>query len=232
MSPDRPPPRSACPSAFRPHDLLRLAAIDALIGTGPMPATMPGWVRPALAAAPWVVVRRAPAPDGHIAVGVRGTARDERWAAWLPTRAVCEQCPPEAVADRYDRLPAPRRAALPALAAVPRLAALLIRLGLRGGPTGSVGFELASGRPTATPGSDLDAVVRADTPLDRAVAAVLAAGIGALPVRCDLLLETPNGAVALAEYARGPGPVALRGPRGPRLVADPWAPSPYEETRP
>lgn len=213
---------------LRPHDLLRIAAGNDLTGTGPIPP----WVRPALAVAPWVVVRRAPAPEGQIAVGVRGTARDERWAALLPTLAISAQCPPEAVAAHYDRLPSQRRASLPALAAVPRLMSILTRLGLRGGPTGSVGFELASGRPTATPSSDLDAVVRADTPLDRALAAALAAEVAALPVRCDLLLETPGGAVALAEYARGPGPVALRGPQGPRLVADPWAPLPYEETRP
>ena len=43
-----------------------------------------------------------------------------------------------------------------------------------------------------------------------------------LPVRIDVLLETPAGAVALAEYARGKSVVMLRSPQGPRLVADPW----------
>jgi phosphoribosyl-dephospho-CoA transferase len=41
-------------------------------------------------------------------------------------------------------------------------------------------------------------------------------------VRIDVLLETPNGAVALAEYANSVDHMLLRSAQGPRLVRDPW----------
>lgn len=214
------------PHAPLPHDLLRIADGDSLCGDAPAP----DWVSAALAAAPWVVVRRAASRQGAVAVGVRGGERHQRWAAWLEPAAILERRTPDALTACLSRLPPQRRTAIPALAALPRLADALTRLGLGGGPTGSVGFELASGQATATVSSDLDAVVRADRRLDRAIAADLlriAAGLG---VRCDILLETPGGGVALGEYARG-GAVALRTPDGPRLVADPWASTIEESLR-
>ena len=44
-----------------------------------------------------------------------------------------------------------------------------------------------------------------------------------LPVRVDVQLEVPRGAVALAEYAAARGPLVLRTVDGARLVRDPWA---------
>jgi phosphoribosyl-dephospho-CoA transferase len=206
-------------TSIRPHDLLRIEDVRDLVSNTPAP----NWVAAELAVAPWAVVRRAPAPPGWVAVGIRGSSRRERWAALLRTRSILELWPPEAVAARLEALPLRRRTDIPAIAAVGSLAAALARLQLQGGPTGSVGFELVSGRATATEASDLDAIVRAEAPMARSLAAELAAEIAGLSARCDLLLETPNGAVALAEYVRGPGPVALREPQGPRMVSDPWA---------
>jgi len=92
----------------------------------------------------------------------------------------------------------------------------------RWGPAGSVAFELASGLPCTTPGSDLDLVLQADQPIARASAATLHAQLSTLPVRIDLLVETPRGAVALSEYVSASGVTLLRGADGPRLVRDPW----------
>jgi phosphoribosyl-dephospho-CoA transferase len=94
-------------------------------------------------------------------------------------------------------------------------------LGLAWGPTGSVGFELATGVAVADPASDLDVVVRAPEPWSLARARELTDGLARLPVRVDTQLDTPSGAVALTEYARG-GRVLLRTPDGPKLVNDPW----------
>ncbi|MDE1147506.1 MAG: malonate decarboxylase holo-ACP synthase [Azospirillaceae bacterium] len=206
-------------SFFLPHDLLKLETLNDLEGDTPAP----DWVADSLATAPWVVVRRAMAPTGQVAVGVRGRERHQRWGARLPIKAVAECWRPEAVVERLAMLPPARAAVVPALAAIPDLMAALAARGLVGGPTGSTGFELASGRPTATAASDLDAMVRAPKLLERALAVDLVQALAVLAVRCDVVLETPAGAIALAEYARAPGPVAARGPHGPRLVADPWA---------
>jgi phosphoribosyl-dephospho-CoA transferase len=57
-------------------------------------------------------------------------------------------------------------------------------------------------------------------------AARLQAELSSLPVRIDVLLETPNGAVSLAEYSASVGAMLLRSALGPRLVPDPWSAHP------
>lgn len=197
------------------HALLRIARPGALLGVGVFPA----WAEAALARAPWVVVRRARSCDGLIPVGVRGATRAERLAAWLPPQAVLECLTPPQLAGRARWQSA---AQVPALAALAAVAALMHRQLLDWGPCGSVGFELASGVATATADSDLDLMVGARTPLTRAAAAELHAALALLPVRADVLLEGPQGAVALGEYAAARRPLLLRTADGPRLVDDPW----------
>jgi phosphoribosyl-dephospho-CoA transferase len=74
----------------QPHDLVRLADPDAILA-----GTEPAWVGVALAAAPWAVIRRAPAPAGHLAAGVRGPARHQRHAMLIPAGAVAGITRPE-----------------------------------------------------------------------------------------------------------------------------------------
>jgi phosphoribosyl-dephospho-CoA transferase len=89
-----------------------------------------------------------------------------------------------------------------------------------------VGFELASGVPTATTSSDLDLLVRAPQPLSWETAEALLTHLAKASVRIDAQIETPSGAIALAEYVqRGPDGqtrMLLRTTDGPRLVCNPW----------
>lgn len=201
------------------HALLRIAHPEALAGAGALPA----WAEAALASAPWVVVRRDRSREGLIPVGVRGRDRAERLAAWLHPDAVLECLTPPQLAARSGWRSWARRAHLPALAALEAAAALMRRHELLWGPCGSVGFELASGAATVTAQSDLDLIVEARAPLPRAAAAGLQAALAQLPVRADVLLEGPQGGVALEEYAAGRTPLMLRTTDGPRSVHDPWA---------
>lgn len=194
----------------RPHDLLRLTGTDGLRDT------LPGWARASLTASPWGVVRRAPHPPGRVPIGVRGPERWQRHAALVPAHAVSRRLAPEELAGRR-----PRRSAL--AAALSAVAALLAAEDLMWGPVGSVGFELATGRPATHAGSDLDLLIRAPCGLERTRAARLAAALAGLPVRIDCQLETPSGGVGLTEWARSSGPVMARTDHGPRLVRDPWA---------
>lgn len=92
--------------------------------------------------------------------------------------------------------------------------------GCRGGPTGSVGFELATELPTATPVSDLDLLVRIPRG-SSGVLTLLAAlhrEFRSLAVRVDCQIETLSGAVALAELVGGQSDVMVRTDAGPRLV--------------
>lgn len=197
-----------------PHDLLALDLGHPATMRALQPA--PGWARRALEVAPWVVVRRAVAPRGLVAVGVRGTARVERHPMVLDPAVVTRQVPPE------DLTAVPVDAArVAALRVLPAVRRLLAGTGWAWGPTGSVGFELATGRPAATEASDLDLLLRWPARVPVPAAARLLNRLHALPVRVDVQVETPCGGVALAEYAAGAHLLA-RTPYGPELVADLW----------
>jgi phosphoribosyl-dephospho-CoA transferase len=181
----------------------------------------PAWVSTSLARAPWVVVRRARGPAGLIPVGVRGSARAERFAALLAPQAVAARVAPEdLIAERvwHHMLRGRWMGPIRVLDAVDEL---FSSLGLVWGPTGSVGFELATGVAAAGTASDLDVIVRAPEPWPLESAREIAEHLNGFPVRVDAQLDVPVGALSLAEYARG-GRVLLRTPDGPRLTWDPW----------
>jgi phosphoribosyl-dephospho-CoA transferase len=203
------------------HSLLRVTDLDALLWD----VRRPAWTWAALQLAPWTVVRRAPPRLELWPVGVRGSQRAQRSAAWLPPCAMQECITPQMLAAQRVWRQLPRIPAMPAIAALDEVAAVLAAHGYAGrwGPGGSVGFELASGVPSTTAGSDLDLVLSVDEPMARNAAIRLHADLAKLPVRIDLLLETPQGAAALADYAGGEGATLLRSALGPRLVADPWS---------
>jgi phosphoribosyl-dephospho-CoA transferase len=92
--------------------------------------------------------------------------------------------------------------------------------GLPWGPTGSVGFELATAIPTATPQSDLDLLVRVPSGVSATLTllAALHRQFRSLAARVDCQVETPSGAVALAELVDGASDVMVRTAAGPRLV--------------
>jgi phosphoribosyl-dephospho-CoA transferase len=201
------------------HSLLRVADLNALVWESD-PAD---WAMQSLRLAPFVVVRRSqPRPD-FLPVGVRGHRRSQRTAAWLAAGAVRECVTPQMLtarrAWRTRALPA-----APALDVLEQAAAIFDVRGMTGrwGPGGSVGFELLSGVRHTTPASDLDIVLCAEDPLEHSNAARLLADLSNLSVRVDVLLETPNGAVALAEYVGNPTLMLLRTANGPRWVRDPW----------
>lgn len=205
------------------HDLLHIAQPLRTV----MPVdnqSLPAWAVRSLTAAPWVVVRRA-AGDEALAVGIRGSDRGERLAAHVTTGAVRQVVRPHDLPRRAAGIPAGRRTAVPALAALLQALPQLNAYQVRWGPGGSVGFELATGVPTARSTSDLDLVIEARAPVSRDAATRLLAILDQLPVRADALLETPYGAVSLAEYARSETqPVLTRTADGPRLTTNPWRP--------
>ncbi len=206
------------------HDILRVRRLEAFDNE-------PAWVRDAFARAPFVVVRRAQAAAGYVAAGVRGAARNERYGTWTRSEDIEAVLNPEALLSLRSAL-APERAGLPVFVA---LDALCREPSYPGsypgsyvwGPTGSAGFELATGVPTVTANSDLDLLIRMPNHLthDEAarIQALLDQHAAQAGVRIDAQLETPAGGVALAEYASGKARVMARHAGGPQLVADPWA---------
>ncbi|MET7422649.1 phosphoribosyl-dephospho-CoA transferase MdcG domain-containing protein [Dactylosporangium sp. NPDC005555] len=129
----------------RTHDLLRLTDPAAVV-----PAAAPPWVAEALEAVPWVVVRRGAAPNGHLAVGVRGPERHQRHAAWVRAGDVRCVVRPEQLRPPDD----PGRDRTPALAALRAIGPVLDGSGPAWSPTGGNGLDL---NPTGGNGLDLNA---------------------------------------------------------------------------
>jgi phosphoribosyl-dephospho-CoA transferase len=200
-----------------PHDLLRLAP-----GT-PNLSDAPAWVLASLKRAPFVVVRRAVSLNGLIAVGVRGEIRSERYGSWLDPRYVELVLRPETLRDVQALA---SRSTLPAFTLLEAISPLCDATGYVWGPTGSVGFELASGCPTVTQTSDLDLLMRVSERLDRTTAKTLFDALSQAALdhgtRIDIQIQTRDAAFSLAEFAHAGARVMLRCADGPKLVADPW----------
>ena len=178
------------------------------------PADAPAWVLAALGAGQPVVVRLAIAQPGHVAVGVRGRLREQRFAAEMPLALVQRRVVPEALREVIS----PRD--LPALRALVQLRPVLAQKDW--GVSGSAGFELATGIEALHASSDLDLILRAPEPLERRDAADLQAILDTADCVVDLQLQTPFGAVALREWAGSSRRVLLKAASGAHLVIDPW----------
>ncbi|GAC1301347.1 MAG: malonate decarboxylase holo-ACP synthase [Vulcanimicrobiaceae bacterium] len=190
------------------HDLVRVDA--ATIGRLDLPA----WARASLARAPWLVVRRTRDPSG-IPVGVRGSAREERRATVIGAGDVVALRRPE------DRVAAARLSD-GRLGETARLLDGAARAAaLAWGPTGSYGFELASGVPATHAGSDLDCIVRGNGATQTTLLAFAASCSDiarALHARIDVEIAFDHLGVALIEYASGRPQIAAKTADGPALV--------------
>jgi phosphoribosyl-dephospho-CoA transferase len=208
------------------HDLIRLR--EPILPTADGQA--PSWVELTLRRTPWVVVRRGWVRDGMIPVGVRGLTRSQRFAAFVAVGEIAERVSPEGLAASGHIIQQTRKDAVPALAALDRVAGLLQRCGYRWGPGGSVGFEIATGVATATASSDLDLILRQDCrPASRpgvpgapATDLLAALTLAAAPASIDVMIETPLGGVSLADLSAMRAQVLVRTPCGPRMSVDPW----------
>ncbi len=202
-----------------PHDLLWVASRDALVTHEPLP----DWATTGRLAHAPVVVRREQVGDrALIPVGLRGQTRSQRMGAYLHHDAVLRVVRPETLARNAawrNQLTLQR---FSAVAALDDLAPSLDSTGLCWGPTGSIGFTLATGLPVLHAHSDLDLVVRAPAPLTPAQAAILRTVLRRSPCRVDMQIDTGRGAFSFAEWANGNGRVLLKTDIGPLLTGDPW----------
>jgi phosphoribosyl-dephospho-CoA transferase len=183
----------------------------------------PDWVAASLARACWVVVCRSSPLEGMLPVGIRGNSREQRFAAYLPVEAIVDRITPEDLVHRGSWRFSRRGGELPALRDLDLVCQLMADFGLQWGPTGSVGFEIATGVPTTKMNSDLDLLIRAPSELTLDLCRRLRIRLSEkVAPRTDVLIETGTGAIALDEYVRGGMPILLRSSTGPKLVYNPW----------
>lgn len=201
----------------RTHDLLEIDAKRLLASQ----ASAPQWAEGELRKSPFAVVRRGRAPRHEIPIGVRGTGRNQRWAALCHSKLVKSVLTPAQLLTLA--IPTSRANAIPALRALDVLKERWMESVLPWGPGGSVGFELASGRHVVTPESDLDIVIYAERRMTAEEAKSLCDRAMNLPVVVDIRVETPVCGFSLKEFAgRNRAAILLRVPRGIVLAKDPW----------
>jgi phosphoribosyl-dephospho-CoA transferase len=191
----------------RPHDLLRVESV------APLCRDAPAWVRAALRAAPWVVVRRDRCEPDRVPVGIRGAERCQRYGSEIGMAMIAETLSPPELLGRIDNLPD-----LPATQALHQAAQLLAPTMLLWGPGGSVGFTLASGVCAITPDSDLDLVFTAHRVPPRRTLAVVREALRTLPARVDVQLDLPVGGIAVDDLLGGADRVLVRTADGPVLT--------------
>ena len=152
-------------------------------------------------------------------VGIRGLARSQRFAACLAVVEIADRLSPEDLTDVASTCivrEAQGCGAGPGCAG-PCRAHLWRRRGHRWGPGGSVGFEIATGVPTATASSDLDVILRQDQPARAVRRRSICTPLWSKrqPRRgSTCILETPRGGVSLADLAACRGRVLVRTPDG------------------
>src|SRR6478672_11275397 len=105
----------------RPHDLLWLDEASAVV---PLDA-VPAWATAAWLSVAPVVVRRAPPLPGHVPIGLRGVARNERCAAHVADDRIIRKVSPRDIACHVSRYPLVRESKLPCLRTLARLALAL-----------------------------------------------------------------------------------------------------------
>ena len=216
LSSSLPAPREV--REFYPHDLLWVRDWHGLHASAPLPAWAGAeW----MARAPVVVRREQVEGMALIPVGLRGRARSERMAAYLESGAVLRRLSPETLA-RQAAWRLPGLECLPAAIALECIAPLLDASGLCWGPTGSMGFALASGLPALREQSDLDILVRCDAPFTQGQAQMLAEMLDGHGCRIDMQIDTGHGGFAFTEWTRSHGRVLLKTGLGPFLTGDPW----------
>jgi phosphoribosyl-dephospho-CoA transferase len=203
-----------------PHDLLRISDGRDLVYL----TDAPDWVAVSLERAPYVVVRRILSSREMVPVGVRGPERHQRFGGYLSYDSVQDRIQPELLSQEQRWLGNRRSVGIPALEALPSVKRIMDYYALDWGPTGSVGFELASQMSTATYSSDLDLIIRAPGRISRDLMCSVHAALSRFSCRIDVQIETPYGAVLGAEWVNGVGSLLRKQVTGPVLVGDPWAP--------
>src|SRR6202795_3560287 len=90
-------------STILPHYLLNVNAAEVILADGQGDQCVPSWVVRELWEISLVVVRRAVVTLDRIPVGIRGSVRSQRWAAWCPPKAIEQIVTPTDLLNRVAR---------------------------------------------------------------------------------------------------------------------------------
>ena len=196
---------------MRVHDIVRFRDI----GDITFHEEVPDWVRARPACRHHAVVRRMKTNAQTVAIGLRGKGRSERIAGFINKADIEEIISPESLVggpahDRNSRFHD----------ILTEIDAIVSPFGYKWGPTGSVGFELATGITVTTHASDLDMTVYVPANPDYEALIQLDQQLQRYPLRMDVQIEFGQmGAALLPDIVKFKSGFLLRTSSGP-LIAE------------
>ncbi|KGR76252.1 malonate decarboxylase holo-ACP synthase [Ureibacillus sinduriensis] len=175
------------------HDIVRFEAMSDIENT----IDQPGWVKDAPTAKNFGVVRRMPITDKIVPIGLRGNKREQRYGAFIHERNIIQVISPISLVGRVERLA--DRLYFPALLSIKEE---FKKYKLAWGPTGSVGFEIATSIQATTPSSDIDICLYLNE-IETELLVKLGNFLDGLDRRIDVQVELPSiGAFLLNDYLK------------------------------
>src|SRR5258708_13633707 len=177
---------------LRPHYLLKIDTAAISFGNSSFNESVPASVRRDLEETNFVVVRRGVIDGRWVPIGIRGSQRFQRWAAWYPPDAIQEIVKPMDLLTRVNTVN--HRNTSPAHRALRSLMNAWRSLIYPWGPAGSLGFEVATGKQTTTMQSDLDVLIYADEPFPPRDSQRLLTSAVDLQTKIDIRITTPLSA--------------------------------------
>lgn len=193
------------------HDIVRFRDV----GTIAFHEEVPDWVKARPASRHHAVVRRMKTTAQTVAIGLRGKGRSERIAGFIKKADIEEIITPQSLVsglahDRNSRFHD----------ILTEIDAIVSPFGYEWGPTGSIGFELATGIPVTTHTSDLDMTVYVPSSPDYQVLVQLYEQLQQCSLRIDAQIEFGKmGAALLADMVKFKSGFLLRTSSGP-LIAE------------
>jgi phosphoribosyl-dephospho-CoA transferase len=203
---------------YMTHEILKIRVDKKIL------PIIPDWAQKQLEAYPYVVVRRVPVEGEGIPIGIRGESRDRRQAAYVKEEDILSRITPRDIVAKKSwrtNLHFQQSGIAQTLEGADKI---FESFSLPWGPIGSTGFQLACSFSCVNAESDLDIALYCTKELGMGIAQKIMRLLSKFSMRIDALIETPNGAVSLSEYAtseRG-RKVLLRTLLGPKLVRNPW----------
>lgn len=173
------------------HDLVQFKTIADLEN----PLNVPDWVKNAPASQKFGVVRRMPITNKTVPIGLRGDTREKRHGAFIHESNIVQVITPESLVNRIEQFK--DQIYYPALKDIKDE---FEKHHLTWGPTGSVGFEIATAIPVTSPTSDIDICVYVDE-IDTALLGEVGHFLESRNRRIDVQVEVPAiGAFLLNDY--------------------------------
>lgn len=196
----------------RPHDFVWVSEILSFEGD------KQEWVEKEWSPDLPVVVRRDRFSAYKIPVGIRGSQRKFRQAAWIDPKAIQKIVTPKELLQKkaIQKLSFKDKGPIKAL-----LMLLEQKWSFSLGVTGGCAYSIATEKDVLNPTSDLDLWIDAPSRIQKNDLEPFISFLKQLPCRADVQIETPKGAFSLFEWIKSER-VLLKTNTGPFLTEELW----------